>query len=452
MALFSSLTCTFNAANAQAIGETTMTIGQAMVISASGESKVVVRGTTISVGDRIETAVGGHVHIRFVDGALVSVRPTSRLVVEDYQYDSVKPLQSLVRFRLEKGVTRAISGAAAENSRERFRLNTPLVAIGVRGTDFVVSTDLARTVAAVNQGAIVMAPFDAGCLAQALGPCGSPAAKLLTADMGNTLVEFKNNALAKVEFKPFNGGKSPEMTIATPERAQRELALAQELNGRAYGGFGGDALTSEFVSGAVQIGSSIRVVAPQEIFAPSAGGVVAELPVVVPPPVLPLPPAQLAWGRWSDQALNGAQFIQPRLQAREGRSITVGDDNFLLYRVEDTTTFAPGLNILNFALGQSYAQFNSATRSVLPAAVTGGSFSINFAEKLFQTSLNLTSASTGNVLLQATGSVRNDGIFATRSDTQAVAGALAIDGKSAGYLFEKAAAGGTLSGVTLWSR
>ena len=79
-----------------------MTIGQAMVISASGESKVVVRGTTISVGDRIETAVGGHVHIRFVDGALVSVRPTSRLVVEDYQYDSVKPLQSLVRFRLEK--------------------------------------------------------------------------------------------------------------------------------------------------------------------------------------------------------------------------------------------------------------------------------------------------------------------------------------------------------------
>ena len=444
-----------------------------MVISASGESRVVVRGTAISVGDRIETAIGGHVHIRFVDGALVSVRPTTRLVVEDYQYDSVKPLQSLVRFRLERGVTRAISGAAAENARERFRLNTPLVAIGVRGTDFVVSTDLARTVAAVNQGAIVMAPFGAGCLAQALGPCGSSAAKLLTADMGNTLVEFKNNALAKVEFKPFNGGKSPEMTIATPERAQKELALAQDLNGRAYGGFGGGALTSEFVSGAVQIGSSIRVVAPQETYGPSAGvevpaivppvvvqlPVIAQLPVVVSPPVLLSPPAvlllpsaQLAWGRWSDQALTGAEFIQPRLRAREGRSITVGDDNFLLYRAEDTTTFAPGLNILNFALGESYAQFNSATRSVLPAAVTGGSFSINFAEKLFQTSLNLTSASTGNVLLQATGSVRSDGIFATRSDTQAVAGALAIDGKSAGYLFEKAAAGGTLSGVTLWSR
>lgn len=44
--------------------------------------------------------------------------------------------QSLVRFRLDRGVARAISGAAAEGARERFRLNTPLVAIGVRGTDF----------------------------------------------------------------------------------------------------------------------------------------------------------------------------------------------------------------------------------------------------------------------------------------------------------------------------
>ena len=477
LAFFSFLTFTFSTVSAEAVGETTMTIGQAVVISASGESRPVTKGSDILVGDRIETAVGGHVHIRFIDGALVSLRPASRLVVEDYQYDPVKPLESLVRFRLEKGVTRAISGAAAENARERFRLNTPLVAIGVRGTDFVVSTDLARTVAAVNQGAIVMAPFGAGCLAQALGPCGSPSAKLLSADMSNTLVEFKNNSLAQVEFKPFNGGKSPEMTLSTPERAQKELALAHDLNGRAFGGFGGDALSSDLVNGAVQIGSSIRVVAPRQTFDPPSE--VAEVqppvgspampavvppaavqpPVVLTPPVLlpppaavPVSPAQLAWGRWSDQALSGADFIQPRLQVREGRSITVGDDSFLLYRAEDTAAFAPGLNILSFALGQSYAQFNSATRQVLPASVTGGSFAVNFPERLFQTALNLTSASTGNVLLQASGSVRNDGIFATRSDTQAVAGAIAFDGKSAGYLFEKAAAGGTLSGVTLWSR
>ncbi len=474
-----SALCGVSAVHAGPVGETTMTIGQAIVISANGESRPVNRGSSISVGDRIETAAGGHVHIRFVDGALVSLRPTSRLVVEDYQYNPATPAQSLVRFRLEKGVTRAISGAAAEGARERFRLNTPLVAIGVRGTDFVVSTGPGRTVAAVNQGAIVMAPFGEGCLAQSLGPCGSPAAKLLSADMSNTLVEFKNT-LTQVEFKPFNGGKSPETALATlaaPGRAPREAVVALDPVLRQSGGFGGDALTSEIVSEVVQIGSRIRVVAqrPEPVAHsdalraqpaallpnPLPPAAVLDSPTVVAPnqlpvvqPVtLPLPPAQLAWGRWSDEALGKLDFTQPRLHARAGRVVTVGDDNFLLYRTEDAAaTFAPGLTYLNFALEKGYAQFNSATQQVLPASVDGGSLSVNFAERLFNTALNLSSASTGNVSLQATGSIRSDGIFTSRSDSQAVAGALAFDGKSAGYLFEKAAAGGTLSGITLWSR
>lgn len=461
-------------AHAQKVGEATMTIGQAMVVSATGESSPVQRGSKIQVGDRIETSAGGHVHIRFVDGALVSLRPTSRLLVEDYQYDPAKASQSLVRFRLEKGVTRAISGAAAEGARERFRLNTPLVAIGVRGTDFVVSTGPGRTVAAVNQGAIVMAPFGEGCSAQALGPCGSPAAKLLSADMSNTLVEFKNT-LAQVEFKLFNGGKSPETMLASVERParERESNVALDLGGRASASSGSDALTSGLVSEAVQIGSTIRVVAPpvEKIPVPDAMPFLPIEPVVVVPPVVtplpppvvaeptpapptaPLPPAQLAWGRWSAEALAATDFSQQRLLVREGRNITVGDDSFLLYRIENSNNnFGPTANHLSFALDQGYAQFTSSARQVLPAAVNNGSLSVNFAERLFNTSLNLSSVPTGNVLLQATGSVRSDGIFTARSSTQAVAGALALDGQSAGYLFEKAAAGGTLSGITLWSR
>lgn len=465
-----------------------MAIGQAIVVSAKGDSSSVQRGTRIHSGDRIETAAGGHVHIRFVDGALVSLRPTSRLVVEDYQYDPANASQSLVRFRLEKGVTRAISGAAAEGARDRFRLNTPLVAIGVRGTDFVVSTGPGRTVAAVNQGAIVMAPFGDGCSAQALGPCGSPAAKLLSANMSNTLVEF-NNSLTQVQFKPFNGGKSPETTLAFAERS-RDSAVALDLGSRPSASSGSEALTSGIVTEAVQIGSSVRVVPlperispipeanPFEPFEPISPPPPTASPpppptvsppppptvsppspppvVIIEPPVLPpRPPAppQLAWGRWSAQALAATDFSQTRLQAREGRDITVGDDNFLLYRVGNSAgTFTPGLGGLNFALEQGYARFTTASRQVLAASVTGGSLSINFDEKLFSTALKLSSIPTGSVLLQAEGVVRGDGIFTARSSTQAVAGALAFDGKSAGYLFEKAAAGGTLSGITLWSR
>ena len=200
----------------QAVGEVTLQIGQAVVVSTSDVSEAVRRGTLIRPGDRIETSEGGHVHIRFIDGALVSVRPTSRLVVEDYQYNPQQVAQSLVRFRLEKGVTRAISGAAAEGARDRFRLNTPLVAIGVRGTDFVVRTQFDQTIATVNQGAIVMTPFGEGCSPLAFGPCGSATARLLTADMGNTLVEFRNT-LTQPELKPFNGVKTPDIMLASAD-------------------------------------------------------------------------------------------------------------------------------------------------------------------------------------------------------------------------------------------
>ena len=120
------------------VGEITLSVGPVVKTSAQGVVERVTRGSPILPGDRLDTAEGGHVHIRFVDGALVSVRPGSRLTVEDYQYDAKQVSNSLVRFKLEYGVARAISGAAAEGAKDRFRLNTPLVAIGVRGTDFVV--------------------------------------------------------------------------------------------------------------------------------------------------------------------------------------------------------------------------------------------------------------------------------------------------------------------------
>ena len=98
------------------VGEVTMSVGPVMKTSAQGVPEPVQRGTRIMPGDRLDTAEGGHIHVRFVDGALVSVRPGSRLWVEDYKYDPKQVAQSLVRFKLEYGVARAISGAAAEGA------------------------------------------------------------------------------------------------------------------------------------------------------------------------------------------------------------------------------------------------------------------------------------------------------------------------------------------------
>jgi hypothetical protein len=422
------------------VGEVTLTIGQAMSIPADGVPVALQRGSKIHSGDRIETAEGGHVHIRFVDGAMVSVRPTSRLIVEEYQYDARKVAQSSVKFRLEKGVTRAISGAAAEGARERFRLNTPLVAIGVRGTDFVVRTGAEQTVAAVNQGAIVMAPFGDGCAQQGLGPCGSSHAKLLSADMGNVLVEFRNN-FAQPELRPFNGVRTSETMLAVAE--PRSAAEAGPVRDSKAARGSDDLVTASLV---------------RDVFRQAAdvSAAVAVAPPVTTSPVAPAVPveqAQLAWGRWGAAAFDSTDFSTARAVAREGRVTTVGDNDFILYRMDDGRTGLPQtLGNVSFALDQAHAHFTSATNQIQAATVQGGSLSIDFTSRLFNTSLSLTSVATGNVGLQASGFVREDGLFVSRTANQAVAGVTALDGKSAGYLFEKAAAGGTLSGITLWSR
>ena len=137
------------------IGEATMVIGTAKLASVDGAARLVERGTPIRIGDRVETEAGGHVHVRFVDGGRLSVRPLSRLQVENYSHSAQQPAQTAIRFRLDEGVVRSITGSWGEAARDRFRLNTPVAAIGVKGTDFIVKSDAEKTSASVYTGAIV---------------------------------------------------------------------------------------------------------------------------------------------------------------------------------------------------------------------------------------------------------------------------------------------------------
>ena len=445
------------------VGEVTLNIGQAVIVSPVGESQAIQRGTRIRSGDRIETAEGGHVHIRFVDGALISVRPTSRLVVENYHYNPLEVARSLVRFRLEKGITRAISGAAADGAKDRFRLNTPLVAIGVRGTDFVVSTQDGETFATVNQGAIVMAPFGAGCLQQSSGPCSSATAKLLSSDMGNMQVEFKTN-LVQPELRMLNNIRPPNTLLAqvnTPAN-NSDLADNRHSSKQLVRATGDETVLIAGVQSVIRIADISTNIKPptQAIEKTETTPVLIPIPIlslsaiggVVKPPE-PLEPTQLAWGRWSATALGIGDFSQLRTDARTNRAVTVGDDNFVLYRAENAVSLiTQNLGSVGFALQQSFAQFAAPTGTILPASVVNGSLNIDFANRNFTTLLNLNSLPTGTVALQVTGFIRDDGIFFQRSTAQNVAGAAAFDGKSAGYFFDKAAAGGVLSGITLWSR
>ena len=108
----------------------------------------------------------------------------------------------------------------------------------------------------------------------------------------------------------------------------------------------------------------------------------------------------------------------------------------------------PGLSgQASFALTRSeaYYQHNSGTTQV--AQLSNGRLNVNFDNAQFQTQLQLSAPGQLSRQLQVDGRINSEGIFVGRSDGQRVAGALTLDARQAGYLFEAAAGGGTLEGV-----
>lgn len=429
---------------APVVGSVTLSLGKAVIIDAAGQSTAVRKGSAIHPGDRVETAEGGHVHIRFVDGALVSVRPTSRLEVEEYQYNAQQVDKSLVRFRLDQGVARAISGAAAEGARERFRLNTPLVAIGVRGTDFVVRADSSQTLASVNQGAIVMAPFGDGCQVQATGPCSSGSAKLLTAAMGNMQVEYRNH-FAQPQIKPVGtmlaGDASGQTVVASASHSSQDQQVLRESRKSD------DTVAMTLLQGGGQQADGVIKADPK----PPTVPVGPSIPVFVPSEA-----DALVWGRFSGTvAVANDISVGAGSGLLKGKTAVVTDDRYVLYQAQGRSdALLNQQGTLNFGLQQSQASFTAASGAVQAASVLGGFLQINFGNQQFNTSLNVSSVPTGVVGVQASGYFgANTGIFYTADDLSTVVkGAVSWDAKSAGYFFQKAAAGGSLSGITLWGR
>ncbi|MBK9684458.1 MAG: hypothetical protein IPO59_14675 [Betaproteobacteria bacterium] len=108
---------------------------------------------------------------------------------------------------------------------------------------------------------------------------------------------------------------------------------------------------------------------------------------------------------------------------------------------------------VDFRLTRGQATYESAG-TVEAATINGGTLSLDFTRRTFATALALSAPSVGAAELRMAGDVRADGTFAVRDldSRQYVAGAVSLDGKEAGYLFERGAGAGLFRGKTLWGR
>ena len=395
----------------QVVGEVTLTIGKSKIERAAGESEP-QKGGSVQEGDVVRTTDNGHVHIRFIDGARVSVRPNSVFRIHEFKYSPADPAASVVRLSLDSGEARSISGAAAQAAKERFRLNTPLVAIGVKGTDFVtqVSKDIIRVT--VNQGAIVMAPFDNGCRVESLGVCNTLRAKELSAEMLGQALVYR---------------------LGTADPSFQDVSKVGQI----------DSTKLLKLNRQLREGSDKLLASDTEAKNPlSAVGA-----------------NRLIWGRWARDPIANDNLTVPFLEALRGNEVTVGDGYYFLFREPSNVNLLPTLTTkTDFGLKSSSAYYRNAANEMVPASVQSGSLSIDFGAKTFATQLGLSAEGTGLQSYSQTGTINaGTGIFLGRSGpeaapTSSLAGAISLDARQVGYLFKTQIGRGTFVGATLWGR
>jgi hypothetical protein len=414
--------------------------GPVELVAADGSRKPLVAGTAIRAGDQVATGADGYAHVRMVDNGFVAVRPQSRLAIEIYDYDAGNPAASRIKLRLQEGNARTVSGKGGEAAKHNYRFNTPMAAIGLRGTDYTVVSTEGATRVSVSRGAVTVTPLGAGCTADTFGPCSTTSSRELTASLRHAYLEVNARNKVPVLVKPEQdpqGGASQN----PPNRPDEPHA-----DGRQDLKTGGSKDTTAQVA-ADKIALGLET-APAP--GPVTGPVAVPIPVVTPP-APPPEPAEFVWGRWSTYAKgDGSPAITTLLDGK--REIIYANNVFGLLRNDPIPTSIPSQGAFSFKLADSEAYVLSGG-ALTPAQVTSGSFGLDFNQRTFDTSLSVQHGQ-ATEQLTAKGNVQFQGLLVsdpTRSNMN-VSGAVSGSGTQAAYVFDKPLSSGSILGAVRWVR
>lgn len=402
------------------------------VIFAAGVTQVAERaaaeGMAVQEGDLLSTGKDGFLYIKTPDNGLFILRPETRARIAAYHIDKANPSNSRFKLELIAGVARSKSGDAVKQARQNFRFNTPVAAIGVRGTDFTVYHEQDTSRVVVFTGGVIVSGFGGGCRPEGGGPCEGAASRELTAAQRGQLLQVKRGDAAP---QLLSGGTGPDQI--SPPRSDEPLAPVL------------DAKKSESV---VQIAPP----PPQQPAPPPV--------VVTPPPVVdvgtPPNPSALQWGRWAP--LLGEQATAS-IDGPAGAERILGG-NFVLFRTAGDAYVAPERGSVSFALkdGQAYIINDDPTKSAVAGSMSNGKLSVDFGARSFTTSFDLAGGGS-TYKLYAQGDVTSSGLIGNNPGLHPVANNMSVDGflsnangGSAAYLFRSRLDDThSANGVTYWA-
>lgn len=431
------------------VGEVVLALGQAYVQDTRGKQQSIQHGMVIFAKSRIITPAGAQVHLRMIDGATKIIRANSEFLIDIYDYNAEQPEKSKVKMELIEGEARSRTGKAGEAAKHNYRLNTPVAAIGIRGTDFTVQTSATWTKVVVHSGAIVMSGFDSLCSQAGLGPCsGRGTMALLAEQREQALLLHKGEQ--RPELIPATEIPTTQQPIEVPKTLPDTSATESENNAptTAATQTAAPANTSNTVANVATTASSATSNSAARP-APSTQALGRAAPTTQTGSVdqsanednvstsldsdassssLGAEPV-VKWGRWDPELIE--------TQLAEGYELVVQQGDYAIIRREDEEITLPNEGVYHFKPTRSEAFVRHIpTETYQKAAVNDANLTVDFIERQFDTQFTLKNDDL-NAVVAAQGQLSDDGIL--RSDDSHenthITGALANGGDAASYAF-----------------
>lgn len=437
--------CWSGMASAAMVARVSLSVGDVTLIRPDGTTAKLLRGAEVSEQDRIVTGKDGMAMLIFVDQGRVALRPDSELLIRKYADDPTGQATQL-QLDLARGTVRQISGRAAQRQPDRYRLNTPIAAIGVRGTDFLAKATSASVQTYVHEGAITLQPMQMGQSmgGQTLGKAGQSHYLQARAEGAVELQQVHAEEAARLFGirlgRPAVVAAQQNTTTDAALRADAPLlAQASTVTRGNWSQTTNAGAASALDSGALQ------------------GNPVTHPPAVSPEPVPPpanvaVPlPTQLVWGKFRDADQLPLTLPVTYEEASAGRKVTVGQlSAYALWR-EGGGPPSTLRGTADFAMAAGEGYYSAGGQNTV-LSLGQPQLQVNFDNKTFSTQLGITGDGVPTAQLSVSGKVDTEGMFLGRTTDQRVAGALNALGNQAGYLFQINAATGTYNGITLWTQ
>jgi hypothetical protein len=105
----------------------------------SGQPVKVDKGQTLVNNATITTSPQSYAVLKFEDGTSVLLKENTSFQIQNYTYNPKVPEDASVIFNLVRGGMRILTGLVTSRNRETLKVATPLVTMGIRGTEFVAT-------------------------------------------------------------------------------------------------------------------------------------------------------------------------------------------------------------------------------------------------------------------------------------------------------------------------